>query len=73
MDQFRNLLVSLIIEDGSLLDMTESDQEELRMQARKAGREKLQQILNVFIRREEDLRFSSSPRLILETVLIKLC
>ncbi len=73
MDQFRNLLVSLIVTDGSLLDMTESDQKELGMQARKAGREKLQQILNVLIRREEDLRFTSSPRLILETVLIKLC
>ncbi len=73
MDQFRNLLVSLIVTDGSLLDMTDSDREELRAQALKAGREKLQQILNVLIRREEDLRFTSSPRLILETVLIKLC
>jgi DNA polymerase-3 subunit gamma/tau len=53
--------------------MTESDQEELREQAREAGREKLQQVLNVLIRREEDLRFTSSPRLILETLLIKLC
>jgi DNA polymerase III subunit gamma/tau len=73
MDQFRNLLVSLIAKDGSLLDMTESDKEELRRQAQKAGREKLQQMLNVLIRREEDLRFTTSPRIILETVLIKLC
>ncbi len=73
MDQFRNLLISLIVTDGSLLDMTEGDRDALRKQARKAGREKLQQILNVLIRREEDLRFTSSPRLILETVLIKLC
>ncbi len=73
MDQFRNLLVSLIMKDGDLLDMTESDQEALRKQAGRAGREKLQQVLTVLIRREEDLRFTSSPRLILESVLIKLC
>ncbi len=73
MEQFRNLLVSLIASDAGLIDMTESDQEELRTQAREAGREKLQQVLNVFIRREEDLRFTSSPRIILETLLIKLC
>ena len=73
MEQFRNLLVSLIAKDAGLIDMTESDQEELRAQAREAGREKLQQVLNVLIRREEDLRFTSSPRLILETLLIKLC
>jgi DNA polymerase-3 subunit gamma/tau len=73
MEQFRNLLVSLIVTDGGLIDMTESDQEALREQARRAGREKLQQVLNVLIRREEDLRYTSSPRLILETILIKLC
>jgi DNA polymerase-3 subunit gamma/tau len=73
MEQFRNLLVSLIATDGGLIDMTESDQEALRRQARKAGREKLQQVLTVLIRREEDLRYTSSPRLILETLLIKLC
>ncbi len=73
MNQFRDLLVSLVIADGGLLDMTESDREELRKQAKKAGREKLQHILNLLIRREEDLRFTTSPRVILETVLIKLC
>ncbi|MCF8061841.1 MAG: DNA polymerase III subunit gamma/tau [Deltaproteobacteria bacterium] len=73
MEQFRNLLVSLIVADGDLLDMTESDREALRTQARRAGREKLQQVLTVLIRREEDLRYTSSPRLILETLLIKLC
>ena len=73
MEQFRNLLVSLIVTDGGLIDMTESDQEALRTQARRAGREKLQQVLTVLIRREEDLRYTSSPRLILETLLIKLC
>jgi len=73
MEQFRNLLVSLIVSDGRITDMTESDLEELKAQASRAGREKLQQILNILIRREEDLRFTSSPRIILEAILIKLC
>ncbi len=73
MDHFRNLLVSTVADGASLLDMTEGDQEELRRQAGKAGREKLQQILSVLIRREEDLRFSANPRVVLEALLIKLC
>ena len=73
MDQFRNLLISLIVSQNDLLDMTESDREELLSQAKIAGMEKLQQSLNLLIAREEDLRFSSHPKLILEIIMIKLC
>jgi DNA polymerase-3 subunit gamma/tau len=73
MDQFRNLLVSLLGSRKSLLDCTEEDQNALRSQAEKAGQEKLRQALNILIAREEDLRFSSHPRLVLETVMIALC
>ena len=73
MEQFRHLLVSLVAPEAGIIDMTESDQEALRKQAEAAGREKLQQVLNLLIRREEDLRFTANPRLILEAVLIKLC
>jgi DNA polymerase-3 subunit gamma/tau len=73
MDQFRNLLVSLVAPDETLLDMIDKDREELKSQADKAGAEKLQHILNLLIAREENLRQASHPRLVLETVLIKLC
>ena len=73
MDQFRNLLVSLIAPQMDLLDMTESDRVEIRQQAEMAGAERLQQSLNLLIAREEDLRFTSHPRLVLETIIIKLC
>jgi DNA polymerase-3 subunit gamma/tau len=73
MDQFRNLLVSLVAPDETLLDMIDKDREELKSQAEKAGAEKLQHILNLLIAREENLRQSSHPRLVLETVMIKLC
>ncbi|MBW2615713.1 MAG: DNA polymerase III subunit gamma/tau [Deltaproteobacteria bacterium] len=73
MDQFRNLLISLIASRDYLLDMSESEKEEAARQAGIAGSEKLQVLLNFMISREEDLRFTSHPRLILETTLIKLC
>lgn len=73
MDQFRNLLVSLVAPDETLLDMIDKDREELKSQAEKAGPEKLQHILNLLMAREENLRQASHPRLVLETVMIKLC
>lgn len=72
MEQFRNLLVSLIA-DEHLIDMSESDLKEIRRQAETAGEEKLQVLLNFLIAREEGLRFTSHPRLVLEATLIKLC
>jgi len=73
MDQFRDLMVSLINPQNDLLDMTNRDLEEIRRQAEIAGMEKLHQSLNILITREQDLRLTSHPRLILETIMIKLC
>jgi DNA polymerase-3 subunit gamma/tau len=72
MDQFRNLLMSLVAPYDDLLDMVESDRDALKVQAQKAGKEKLQQILNYLISREESLRFTSHPRLVLETIMVRL-
>jgi len=73
MGQFRNLLVSLIAPEENLIDMSETDRDEIRRQAQMAGEEKLQILLNFLIAREEGLRFTTYPRLVLETTLIKLC
>ena len=73
MDQFRDLLVSLIATDGSLLDMVDTDREELKRQAEKGGEEKIYQCLSLLISREESLRLTSHPKLVLETILVKLC
>jgi len=73
MDQFRNLVVCIVAPQKDLLDLTEDDRDELKNQAGKAGLEKLQQALNILIRREEALRLTSHPRLVLETIMIKLC
>ena len=73
MAQFRNLVVSLIAPEGQLIDMSESDRDEIRRQAEMAGEEKLQVVLNFLIAREDSLRFTTYPRLVLETTMIKLC
>lgn len=73
MDQFRNLLVSLVAPQNDLIDLTDRDREEIDRQARMAGLEKLQQALNLLIVRELDLKLTSHPRLVLETIMIKLC
>jgi DNA polymerase-3 subunit gamma/tau len=73
MDQFRNLLMSLVAPYDDLLDMVESDREALKAQAERAGKEKLQQILNYLVAQEERLRFTSHPRLVLETIMVRLC
>ena len=73
MSQFRNLLVSVLASQNNLLDMSDSDQKRARSQAEQAGSEKLQILLNFLINREQDLRFTSNARLLLETTMIKLC
>ena len=73
MAQFRNLVVSLIAPEEQLIDMSESDRDEIRRQAEMAGEEKLQVVLNFLIAREDGLRFTTYPRLVLETTMIKLC
>jgi DNA polymerase-3 subunit gamma/tau len=73
MDQFRDLLISLVVPESDLLNTTGSDKTEIDRQAKKAGLEKLQQSLNLLIAREQDLKFTSHPRLVLETIMIKLC
>ncbi|MBK5100651.1 MAG: DNA polymerase III subunit gamma/tau [Desulfobacteraceae bacterium] len=73
MDQFRDLLISLIMPQSHLLEMSEDEKEETKCLAEVAGSEKLQVLLNLMITREGDLRFTSHPRLILETIMVKLC
>ena len=73
MDQFRNLMICLAAPQYELLDIADDDKDELKSQAEKAGLERLQQSLNVLIAREEALRFTAHPRLVLENIMIKLC
>jgi DNA polymerase III subunit gamma/tau len=73
MDQYRNLIVCLVAPKSDLLDVTEDNFKQLDTQAKKAGLEKLQQSLNILINREETLRYTSHTRLVLETIMVKVC
>ena len=73
MNQFRNLLITKLAPETLLQDLTDDEREEMSRQAEMIKTEKLQMILNFLIGREETFRFTSEPRLILETILIKLC
>jgi DNA polymerase-3 subunit gamma/tau len=73
MEQFRNLLFSALIPDFRPGDATEGEAMEIRAQARKAGETRLKTALDILIHREESLRQTSHPKLILEATLIKLC
>jgi len=73
MQQFRNLLIRLIAPQHGLIDVSDTDKDEIKRQAEMAGEEKLHLLLNFLINREEDLRFTSHPRLVLETTMVKLC
>ncbi|RJR18928.1 MAG: DNA polymerase III subunit gamma/tau [Desulfobacteraceae bacterium] len=73
MHQLRNLIFCLIVPNFRPQDFTESELDDLRQQAKKAGETKLQTALDFLIHREESIRQTSYPRLILEATLIKLC
>jgi len=73
MEQFRNLLITLIAPQNDLMDVSDTDRNELQRQAELFGKEKLHLLLSFLINREEDLRFTSHPRLILETAMVRLC
>ncbi|MBN1628081.1 MAG: DNA polymerase III subunit gamma/tau, partial [Deltaproteobacteria bacterium] len=73
MDQYRSLIVCLVAPESGLLDMTDESVSELKVQAKKAGTEKLQQSLNILINREEALRYTSHTRLVLETIVVRIC
>ncbi|HUU39300.1 MAG TPA: DNA polymerase III subunit gamma/tau [Desulfatiglandales bacterium] len=73
MDQFRNLIVSLIAEDNTrLMDLPDNELEQTKKQAQQAGMQRLLQSLNFLITRESDLRYTTNPRIALEAIFLKL-
>jgi DNA polymerase-3 subunit gamma/tau len=70
---FRDLLVWGIAPDAVLPDMPVEQKETISNQASLATTDKLQVLLDFLIAREETIRFSSTPRLILEATMIRMC
>jgi len=73
MNQFRNLIVSRIPQaHNQLLDLSDSEIEDVQKQSKKAGMPRLLQSLNFLINSEADLRYTESPKIVLEAILLKL-
>jgi len=71
---FRNLLlVKTVNNPQDLVPMTEEDLAEIMAQAGRASSEEILRYLLVLQQGEQGLKFSSHPRIYLETLLIKLC
>ncbi len=70
---FRDLLVWRIAPDAVSPDMPVEQKETISNQASLATTDKLQVLLDFLIAREETIRFSSTPRLILEATMIRMC
>ncbi len=71
---FRNLLLVKTIQDPQdLLPLNEEEINDLKNEAEKASREEMLRYLVVLQQGEQELRFSSHPRIYLEVFLVKLC
>lgn len=71
---FRNLLLVKSIPDPQdLLPLNEEEINDLKKEAEKASREEMLRYLVVLQQGEQELKFSSHPRIYLEVFLVKMC
>ena len=73
MNRFREMLMALFIQDRNFFNLDEKDYVELREQAEFGGEDKLRQILNMMILREQEVRYCSHPRIVMEILIVELC
>ncbi len=72
-EHFRNLLmVRLLPDPSSVLDMADGEIEELKNQGEQAGPEDLRRLVSILLKAEEDILRSSLPRMGMEVTLIKM-
>ncbi len=73
-EHFRNLLLARSVDDArDILALNGAELERLRAEAGKAGAEDLLRHLLAIQQAEAGLRYSSHPRIFLESLLVKLC
>ena len=71
---FRNLLlVKSVADPKDLLPLRDEDIEGLKQESKKASSEEILRFLLALQQGEQGLRFSTHPRIYLETLLVKLC
>ncbi|MCK4503076.1 MAG: DNA polymerase III subunit gamma/tau, partial [Desulfuromonadales bacterium] len=66
------VVLKVVDQPGELIDVGETELQELRSLSKSASLEDLQRLLSILIRAEADLAVSNYPRLTMEMVLVKL-
>jgi len=70
---FRNLfLIKIVGADPGVIELTADELTELSAQADKVSKENLQQLLDILMAEDEPMRRSTTPRLNLETTLVRM-
>ncbi|MBM4271274.1 MAG: DNA polymerase III subunit gamma/tau [Deltaproteobacteria bacterium] len=71
---FRNLLLTKIIEkDHDLLNLGKKEEAEMmRRQTENVSRETLQRLLDILMTEEENVRKSQNPRIVMESILVRM-
>ena len=70
---FRNLLLTKIIEkDYDLLNLGKEEAEMMRRQTENVSRETLQRLLDILMTEEENVRKSQNPRIVMESILVRM-
>jgi DNA polymerase-3 subunit gamma/tau len=72
LNHFRNLLMTCLNVDRELIDVIDEDYIKLQKISKKFTKEKLLSIINILKEAENDAKWSSQPRIIVESALAKL-
>ena len=73
LEYIRNLMVVKVVADpASLIDLSTAEIEHFKSEVEKISMEELQQMFNIILKAEADLRYASQPPLIIEMALIKM-
>lgn len=71
---FRNLLICITIEEAfSLLDVSSEEYEHLQSQSKTLSKEECMHLIHLFSQLQNDLKYASNERILLEVALLKLC
>lgn len=73
LEQFRNLLVAGIDPEKFSENIVAEEKERLILLAEKAGVSRCQAYLDFLISKESNIRYTLSPRIVMETILVRTC
>lgn len=73
LEYIRNLMViKVATEPSSLIELSTAEIEHFKSEAEKVSIEELQQMFNIILKTEDDIKYASQPSLVIEMALIKM-